>query len=730
MLPLIPVLLLTSFRTWGCAMQLDSAPPSVIDIHKDLIGNDMLFLLSEGPAAMQRWVPRMELCSKGNQGNSLVKEALEWYNGLQPQKLTCCVSIEAQQCLVVSQESAPELKKPHISGRPDASKMFVGVHRTFWACPEGFVPLLETPPLGAQDTCCSFFDPDNEENSRNPQACGVGYCTHTPSIVETAYCHKMPLFESRDQANQLVAFASGPQTKEDTNPETSCVLDKVELESGVTVDADKVTDTAAYYEACEKQNKKLAGKGLGKQCAYCTRKNGSPQNKCTQCSRVDRAIHSGWDCTSFAPDYPCGSKPDTFKVRTYQDKLDFAVHQNLRTALSAAEHITDYNDGVYRQNGFPSRTSPLRHRGGGAAASFGHGLWHPPNFPRRGEAEGTCGSSGKLISKLHLERDRDEPLQAHTDDFTADGERMEQVMAGLGAQNGLADVRSVLFPRVSAEADFSNPGDVAFLDAASHFFACSDSRATYGVLGTPGGDLAEFLLAMNVMERARQPQSEPLGDETIMYHFQEYLEEMVQSGKKHFFYCVGSEALQRWAEAAQVADPIHPRGNGEITRLVQYGVFPDHIGSAHLREMLQDPAGYRCRRGLVLSVVRAFLTVYYDVAHPSRGRLIMALHEGDFAKQAVLYVDRSSGYPCGNMAPMVVPVTPDNAQPELFVVHRAAVDIYRERLARFVVAKLGIPNQNEANIFQSMRDIGSIQLSATLKKLLPNANGYIAHFTN
>jgi len=719
-------------------MQMELALPSIIDMHEDAIGNDIALLLSEGPNSMQSWVPRMELCEKGDQGQRLVRDALKWSHGLDPQMMTCCVSTKGAQCLVVDQETAPALKKPHITGDPDAAKKFLGVHRTFWACPEGFTPLLEALPFGVEDTCCSFFDPSKGAANAQPQTCGAVHCSKDPSGIEVAYCDRKATSQTQYSEDMHSAYLSGPTTKEGTDPRTSCIVNQITLKTGETKDATEVEDKSEQLGACQKRSEDLAKEGLARRCSLCEREvqkepggKKSPAYKCTECGRVDRAMHSGWECAALPPDFSCGSKESSVKVRTYQNKLDFAIHRTLRTALSPAEHIDDYNDGVYRQGGLPSMSSPLRWRAKGAVPLFGHResdslRSQKGSFQLRGEAHGMCSSDGEMVSKLRLERDRDEPLQASADDFTADDERMKQVLDGLGAQMGLADVRSVLFPRISAEADFSDPGDVPFSDATSHYFACSDSRATYGILGTPGGDLAEFLLAMNVMERARAPNTDPLGDGTIFYHFQEYLQDMVASGKKHFFYCVGSDALQRWAKMAQVADPLHPRGNGEITRLVEYGVFPDHIGSAHLRQMLQDPAGYRCRRGLVLSVIRAFLTVYYDVSHPSRGRLIMAAHDGDYSAEAVLYVDRSSGYPCGNMAPMVVPVVA--GRPELFVVHRAAVDIFRERLARFVVSRLQIPLQNEANIFQSMRDVGSLQLAATLKALLPGVPDYIAQF--
>jgi len=129
---------------------------------------------------------------------------------------------------------------------------------------------------------------------------------------------------------------------------------------------------------------------------------------------------------------------------------------------------------------------------------------------------------------------------------------------------------------------------------------------------------------MNVMERARKEKTEPFSDEMILYYFQTYLQQMVErSGKTKFFMCSDEPSMMLWAKAAQVADPINPRGQGEIVRLIEYGSLQNHIGSAHLRSMVQRPEDYHSRHGLVEACVRAFLTVYYDATHPMRGHLVI-----------------------------------------------------------------------------------------------------------
>ena len=108
---------------------------------------------------------------------------------------------------------------------------------------------------------------------------------------------------------------------------------------------------------------------------------------------------------------------------------------------------------------------------------------------------------------------------------------------------------------------------------------------------------------------------------------------------------------------------------------------------------------------------------------------ITHLHTHTHIYKQVLYVDRDEGYPCKDQSPLVTPVDENAVQSELFVVHRAAIDIYREQLSRFIVETLGYPTTYQPEVFQAMRDIGDIQLKATLSKLLVDVPRYVAHFT-
>lgn len=274
------------------------------------------------------------------------------------------------------------------------------------------------------------------------------------------------------------------------------------------------------------------------------------------------------------------------------------------------------------------------------------------------------------------------------DDLRREQTFADGVAAHLGEYAGYSDLRNTLFPHVSTRMGLSRPERVPFRDLTKHFFSCIDGRADYAVMGSPGGDAGEFLLALNVMERARRAHATRFAFEDVLFWLQQYLEDMQEAGRLHFYMGTDAEALQRWGSAARAPNPLQPRGFEERERLISLATEPRHVGNVFLRAALERPEEFMVRRDLTENFIKAFLTVYYDVNHPMRGRLLFVALNGTHSEQAIVNVDRSKGYPCGASAPLVVP----RVRTRSFLVHhRAAVDLYRAEFASWVAAKLNLP---------------------------------------
>lgn len=107
-----------------------------------------------------------------------------------------------------------------------------------------------------------------------------------------------------------------------------------------------------------------------------------------------------------------------------------------------------------------------------------------------------------------------------------------------------------------------------------HFFACTDGRVDFAQLGTFGGDLGEFAMALAVLEHVRMNGSPSqqlhayLTKEDVIFLLQSYLEETSQTHDQRLFTnCMDAEALQYLAHRANVKDPFHPQSRTEVCLL-------------------------------------------------------------------------------------------------------------------------------------------------------------------
>ena len=211
----------------------------------------------------------------------------------------------------------------------------------------------------------------------------------------------------------------------------------------------------------------------------------------------------------------------------------------------------------------------------------------------------------------------------------------------MAQQSGKAETGHAMNPAVSVESRLLDPANIPFRPAAQHFFSDMDGRARYGILGTPGGDLGEFILALAAMEELIKPKT--LSEEDVYQYFEEFLEHMANEGKHLFYHGTDEAALGRLAAAAEVGDPLSPATDDEVQKLIEYSVDPRHVGCRHLRMMIEHPLEYKVAAPVVEGAIKAFYKVYFDSNHPSRPRLLHVVLQGQHTETAVIVVNRVAG---------------------------------------------------------------------------------------
>lgn len=235
--------------------------------------------------------------------------------------------------------------------------------------------------------------------------------------------------------------------------------------------------------------------------------------------------------------------------------------------------------------------------------------------------------------------------------------------------------------RKGAKGLIKTPQNIEFVRAQSHFFSCIDPRATYAILGTPGGDMGEFVLALHAMEK-HSLTPRVLSHFEINDFFQDYLSELPAFGKRFFYLHTDRVALDKVKGEAGVDDPLNPKTSKERDQVLKLFGQPENMGCKHLRALVEKSAEYGTRPALVQSAVQAFYNVLLDKSNPRRGFLLHTVSEGECSGEAPLAVIYSP-VSCKSYGPLIVPNT---GARQVAPLHKHA-SYYREDLARYFAAK-------------------------------------------
>jgi rhodanese-related sulfurtransferase len=281
-------------------------------------------------------------------------------------------------------------------------------------------------------------------------------------------------------------------------------------------------------------------------------------------------------------------------------------------------------------------------------------------------------------------------------------------------------------------AAFARPGAIVWTRASTLLGAsgasCIDGRAETPVLGTPGGDAGELVLSLSALE---QELGRPLEAAWIASLFDRYVESFGR-----FYLHTDRHALARLAAAlradARFAGQLPADEDALLAfvrappstledALLAWLVRPEHVGCGHLRMMIEAPAHYGVRAGLVGDVLRAAFTRAWR-----RPELVdLDVLDGEHAERGVLEVQLEHPVHAHSVVPMV---TPHEGTRGLFVVHPQVAAFLRAETAEFLSEQLA-PEEARRVSLASLRArsaaLGERQLGATVRALAPHLPHYI-----
>ena len=278
--------------------------------------------------------------------------------------------------------------------------------------------------------------------------------------------------------------------------------------------------------------------------------------------------------------------------------------------------------------------------------------------------------------------------------------------------------------RARIEAHIGDPHSVRWVKMAALLLhgkaSCVDGRDDHGVIGTPGGDAGEFMLALTSIERStgKRFPSECMEEVLRAYldtfgHF--YIHSDTQAGNNLIKSMRADPRLlphlppptstpQDWR--IFMTSPPPPLWDA----MAEHMVIPGNLGCGHLRLMLQHPERYMVRRELLEAFIRCYLRMRWGGVH----ELEFVTLGGGHQEGAVVNIRLAHGVWSFTRVPLISPAC---GSTQMFVNHPQVADFNREQVARFFTTHPDFSSVDEAHfgvLFKDMRRVAGAQLSATL----------------
>lgn len=229
-----------------------------------------------------------------------------------------------------------------------------------------------------------------------------------------------------------------------------------------------------------------------------------------------------------------------------------------------------------------------------------------------------------------------------------------------------------------------NPLRVKWAKVKYHHFSDMSGRTEAAILSVPGGDIAEFINALDAMEEMT---NSLMTNADCKNYLQAYLK---VSSKISFYMSTDTQAVNLVSANVQLPnlDLRETPPDSEIGRLLNALTLPESNGCRVLRNMIMKPENYNLRPGLPQCAIRAFFEILWNKQDDAGRKLRLVELEGPDTEKAVLRVKTSAACTDAGIQPLVQPkgnnvCDSTGCGRSMFVTHQAAAEVMRAELANF-----------------------------------------------
>jgi rhodanese-related sulfurtransferase len=248
--------------------------------------------------------------------------------------------------------------------------------------------------------------------------------------------------------------------------------------------------------------------------------------------------------------------------------------------------------------------------------------------------------------------------------------------------------------------------------------SCVDGRDDHGVIGTPGGDAGELLLALAAAERVQGPEiTTAQVEKVLMRHIDTFGRFYMHSDTTAMNRLIvdGLRKDERVAPLiAQVDKPeewrtwLRAPPPAARDAVLEHLVKPDVMGCGHLR-FAMTVGEYAVRPGLA----SAFLQAFHRLRWAGAPELDWVILGGEHVEGAVANVVVEGGLHSYTRVPLV---SPNVAGVQMFVNHPQVTSFMRRELAAFL-CEVGAVDTRESALTLAIDELGTAQAGQTLSRL-------------
>lgn len=250
--------------------------------------------------------------------------------------------------------------------------------------------------------------------------------------------------------------------------------------------------------------------------------------------------------------------------------------------------------------------------------------------------------------------------------------------------------------------------------------SCVDGRDDQGVIGTPGGDAGELLLALAAAERLQGHEIDAVAVERVlMRHIDTFGRFYMHSDTIAMNHLI----IDGFRKDARIAPVVNNIDKPEDWRawlrhppmavreaVLEHLVKPEAMGCGHLR-FAMTVAEYAVRPGLA----QAFLAAFHRLRWAGAPELDWVVLGGEHLEGAVANVVVEGGLHSYTRVPLV---SPNVAGVQMFVNHPQVTSFMRRELASFL-CEVGAVDTRESALMLAIDELGSAQAGQTLSRLAP-----------